>query len=162
MSKAVADRRAREFFELASPETKQLMGRIAGFMLPAPDVATRLVAYHRSLREEYESWERALRGDTSKLEARIRARIATDEELELICDLVAGRVRGKQYLKRLGEETTRAAVEGYFLDILANDPHATMTKAVLFEAKDRFRVSRSLAAEIWGKVKREIAESTQA
>jgi hypothetical protein len=110
------------------------------------------------LRKEYEAWEQALRGDFTKLEARVKARIATDGELALICDLAAGRVKGKQYLKRRGEKLTRTTIERVFQHILHANPQATLTQRLLDDAR-RFDVGRSLAMELWRNAK--IAESTQ-
>jgi hypothetical protein len=116
----------------------------------------------KAMQERQESWERALRGDTSKLEARIMAQTASFEERELICDLAAGRVNGKQYLNRLQKEITRDLVAGFFLDILRANPSAKLTKQVKGDVQDRFGVMDSLAAEIWAKVKSELAQdSTQ-
>jgi hypothetical protein len=133
------------FFERASAETKLQLAEIG-----------------RKIREQHESWEQALRGNTSKLEARAKARIATDDELEVLCDLAARRVNGKQYLKRLNEEIARDVVAGHFLEILRANPSAKLTKQMKGDVEERFRVRSSLAAKIWAKVKGELPqESTQ-
>jgi hypothetical protein len=132
-----------QIFERLPIETKLLMAKLG-----------------QAMREQQESWEQALRGDTSKLEARIMAQTATVEERELICDLVAGRVKGKQYLNRLNKEITRDLVAGHFLEVLRDNPSAKLTKQMKGDVEKLFRVRHSLAAKIWAKVKNELARNS--
>jgi hypothetical protein len=143
-SSKLPDKYARTFERLPI-ETKLLMAKLG-----------------QAMQEQQESWEQALRGDTSKLEARIMAQTATVEERELICDLVSGRVKGKQYLSRLYAEIKRDMVAGHFIGILKDNPSAKLTTKLKDNVFEQFGVRDSLAFEIWAQVKGELAEdSTQ-
>jgi hypothetical protein len=121
----------------------------------------KLVQVFEEMEKERESWEQALRGDTSKLEARIINLTATPDEGELVCDLAAGRVNGKQYLQRFKAEIKRDQVAGHFQHILRDNPSAKLTIQLRKEVLSLYGIEKSLAAEIWAKVKNELAESTQ-